>query len=80
MLTHTIRKEDYRELGREALARDLSFAGTLAPVLIPWCIAGYTPLEQLGVTGLGWMPYAFWLWLMLIWQGVRCLGKEKKMS
>lgn len=80
VLTHTIRKEDYRELGREALARDLSFAGTLAPVLIPWCIAGYTPLEQLGVTGLGWMPYAFWLWLMLIWQGVRCLGKEKKMS
>lgn len=73
VLTHTLRKEDYQALGKEALARDLSFAGTLAPVLVPWCIAVYTPLEQLGVTGLGWMPYAFWLWLMLAWQGVYCL-------
>lgn len=73
VLTHTIRKEDYQTLGKEVLARDLSFGGTLAPVLIPWCIAGYTPLEQLGATGLGWLPYAFWLWLMLAWQGVCCL-------
>ena len=73
VMTHTLRKEDYQALGKEVLARDLSFAGTLAPVLIPWCIAAYTPLEQLGATGLGWIPFAFWLWLMLIWQGLCCL-------
>ena len=77
VLTHTLRKEDYRTLGKEELARDLSFAGSLAPVLIPWCIAVYTPMEQLGVTGLGWMPYSFWLWLMLLWQGVCCLRRTK---
>ncbi len=81
VLTHTIRKPDYHSLGKQTLARDLSFAGILAPVLVPWCIAGYTPLEQLGATGLAWMPYAFWLWLMLAWQGVCCWrgwGSPKK--
>ena len=77
VLTHTLRKEDYEELGRRELARDLSFGGTLAPVLVPWCIASYTPLEQLGATGVAWIPYAFWLWLMLAWQGVCCLGQKK---
>lgn len=70
VLTHAICQGDYEALGKDIFARELSFAGTLAPVLIPWCIADYTPLTQLGVTGVGWMPFAFWLWLMLLWQGV----------
>lgn len=75
VLTHTLRKEDYEELGRRELARDLSFGGTLAPVLVPWCIASYTPLEQLGATGVAWIPYAFWLWLC--WPGRGCALGQK---
>lgn len=78
VLTHALRQGDYRALGDRELARDLSFGGTLAPVLIPWCIASYTPITQLGVSGVGWLPFAFWIWLMLLWQGVRCLGKRRK--
>ena len=70
VLTHAVRKDDYQTLGNQVFARDMSFAGTLAPVLLPWCIAAYTPTSQLDVHGLGWMPFAFWLWLMLLWQGV----------
>ena len=70
VLTHAVRKDAYQTLGNKAFARDMSFAGTLAPVLVPWCIAAYTPTSQLDVHGLGWMPFAFWLWFMLLWQGV----------
>lgn len=78
VLTHAVRKEDYRTLGNQTFARDLSFAGTLAPVLIPWCIAAYTPTSQLDVHGLGWMPCAFWLWLMLLWQGLCAWRADRK--
>ena len=70
VLTHAVRNDAYQTLGNQAFARDMSFAGTLAPVLVPWCIAAYTPTSQLDVHGLGWMPFAFWLWFMLLWQGV----------
>lgn len=70
VLTHAVRKEDYQRLGNQAFARDMSFAGTLAPVLIPWCIASYTPTSQLGVHGAEWILFAFWLWFMLLWQGL----------
>ena len=56
----------------------MSFAGTLAPVLLPWCIAAYTPTSQLDVHGLGWMLFAFWLWLMLLWQGVYAWWMDRK--
>jgi NhaC family Na+:H+ antiporter len=80
VLTHAIRQRSYDALGSRALAEDLTFAGSLAPVLIPWCIASYTPLTQLGVQGHSWMLYAFWLWLMLIWQGVRCCLRAPRLQ
>lgn len=78
VLTHAVRKDDYQTLGNQVFARDMSFAGTLAPVLIPWCIAAYTPTSQLDVHGLGWMLFAFWLWLMLLWQGVYAWWMDRK--
>lgn len=78
VLTHAVRKEAYQTLGNRAFARDMSFAGTLAPVLIPWCIAAYTPTSQLDVHGIGWMPFAFWLWLMLLWQGLCAWRADRK--
>ena len=78
VLTHAVRKDAYQTLGNQAFARDMSFAGTLAPVLVPWCIAAYTPTSQLDVHGLGWMPFAFWLWFMLLWQGVYAGWMDRK--
>ena len=78
VLTHAVRKDAYQTLGNQAFARDMSFAGTLAPVLVPWCIAAYTPTSQLDVHGLGWMPFAFWLWFMLLWQGVYAWWMDRK--
>lgn len=78
VLTHAVRKDDYQTLGNQVFARDMSFAGTLAPVLLPWCIAAYTPTSQLDVHGLGWMLFAFWLWLMLLWQGVYAWWVDRK--
>lgn len=78
VLTHAVRKDDYETLGNRAFARDMSFAGTLAPVLVPWCIAAYTPTSQLDVHGLGWMLFAFWLWLMLLWQGLYAWRADRK--
>ena len=78
VLTHAVRKDAYQTLGNQAFARDMSFAGTLAPVLVPWCIAAYTPTSQLDVHGLGWMPFAFWLWFMLLWQGVYAWRMDRK--
>ena len=78
VLTHAVRKDAYQTLGNQAFARDMSFAGTLAPVLVPWCIAAYTPTSQLDVHGLGWMPFAFWLWFMLLWQGVYAWQMDRK--
>ena len=80
VLTHAVRKDDYQTLGNQVFARDMSFAGTLAPVLLPWCIAAYTPTSQLDVHGLGWMPFAFWLWLMLLWQGVYAWWMDCKVN
>lgn len=78
VLTHAVRKDAYQTLGNQAFARDMSFAGTLAPVLVPWCIAAYTPTSQLDVHGLGWMLFAFWLWFMLLWQGVYAWRMDRK--
>ena len=78
VLTHAVRKDAYQTLGNQAFARDMSFAGTLAPVLVPWCIAAYTPTSQLDVHGLGWMLFAFWLWFMLLWQGVYAWWMDRK--
>lgn len=78
VLTHAVWKDAYQTLGNQAFARDMSFAGTLAPVLVPWCIAAYTPTSQLDVHGLGWMPFAFWLWFMLLWQGVYAWRMDRK--
>lgn len=80
VLTHAVRKDAYQTLGNQAFARDMSFAGTLAPVLVPWCIAAYTPTSQLDVHGLGWMLFAFWLWFMLLWQGVYAWWMDRKAS
>ncbi|MEI3111912.1 MAG: Na+/H+ antiporter NhaC family protein [Oscillospiraceae bacterium] len=63
------------------LLPEISFAGTLAPVLVPWCIAAYTPTSQLDVHGLGWMPFAFLALVYAALAGSVCLadGSESRL-
>lgn len=67
IMTETLREGAYEQKGRRVLARDLSIAGSIIPAMIPWSIAVYTPVHSIGYDGMGYYPYTFFLWGLVLW-------------
>ena len=76
VLTESIRRGAYPD--KDEFLQDLSFGGSLGPVLLPWCITVYIPMQSIGFAGLGYYPYQFWVVLMLLWRALTWATRARK--
>lgn len=76
VLTESIRRGAYPD--KDEFLQDLSFGGSLGPVLLPWCITVYIPMQSIGFAGLGYYPYQFWVFLMLLWRALIWAAHARK--
>ena len=76
VLTESIRRGAYPD--KDEFLQDLSFGGSLGPVLLPWCITVYIPMQSIGFAGLGYYPYQFWVVLMLLCRALSWAARARK--
>lgn len=70
VLTHSMMNKVYKEntFSPAQLAVDLENTSVLLAALIPWNTAGFVPSSTLGVSLIGFIPYAFYLYLLPLTQ------------
>lgn len=68
LLTNQLIAETYKKEGRDKyeLAQDVENTAVVLSPLVPWNIAGAVPAAALSAT-IGFMPFAFYLYLIPIW-------------
>ncbi|OQB20829.1 MAG: Malate-2H(+)/Na(+)-lactate antiporter [Firmicutes bacterium ADurb.Bin182] len=64
VMTKEIMKDCYRELDNNQFALDLENSGIIISALIPWNIAAFVPTATLNVSPAGYIPYAFYLYIL----------------
>lgn len=64
VLTSEIMKDCYEGTDKHQFALHLENSGILIAALIPWNIAALVPTTTLGVSMTGYIPYAFYLYLL----------------
>jgi NhaC family Na+:H+ antiporter len=80
LLTHQLIAETYKKKGQDKyeLAQDLENTAVVLSPLVPWNIAGTVPAATLSVTA-GFIPYAFYLYLIPLWNLIaKKWGRNKK--
>ncbi|AKL97293.1 malate-2H(+)/Na(+)-lactate antiporter MleN [Clostridium aceticum] len=68
VLTNQLMTNTYKEknVDKYALAIDLENTGIVLAALIPWNIAAFVPTSTMNVSSIGFIPYAFYLYLLPI--------------
>lgn len=68
VLTHQLMANTYKErnIDKYKLALDLENTGIVLSALIPWNIAAFVPTTTMDVSHIGFIPYAFYLYLVPI--------------
>lgn len=76
VLTNQLMTNSYKEkkIANDTLALDLENTGIVLSALIPWNIAAFVPTTTMDVSPVGFIPYAFYLYLLPL----VCLVKLKK--
>ena len=66
VLTHSLMNKSYEDknIDRYELAVDLENTGIVLSALIPWNIAALVPTMTMGVSSTGFIPYAFYIYLI----------------
>ncbi|MCL2873416.1 MAG: hypothetical protein FWE29_00635 [Defluviitaleaceae bacterium] len=79
IMSPALRKEYYFRAGlsNSELAKDVSVAAMIIPILIPWNIAVLVPVTTLGVSGIGYMPFILFAYLILIWRVFVCRFEDR---
>lgn len=55
-----------KNIDKYKLAIDLENTGVVLAALIPWNIAAFVPTTTMNVSNIGFIPYAFYLYLIPI--------------
>lgn len=76
IMTAALRGKAYGER-KDKFSRDLSIAGSIVPVMVPWSIAIYTPMHSIGFEGVGYYPYMFLVIVLVLWGGVLALREKR---
>lgn len=78
ILTEQLMKKNYgnSNSAHQALAIDIENTGVVLAALIPWNIAAFVPTTTMGVNSYGYLPYAVYLYLIPLTQGL--ISKSKK--
>jgi Na+:H+ antiporter, NhaC family len=77
VMTSEIMKDCYNEGNKDQFALHIENSGILIAALIPWNIAALVPTTTMGVSPGGYIPYAFYLYILPItyfiysWYGYR---------
>lgn len=75
VMTHSIMRITYAQRGiqDEDVMLDFENSGILIAPLLPWNIAAYVPIVMLGTSTAGYVPFAFFLYLvpLLYWLRLR---------
>lgn len=66
VMTNEIMKDCYKNIDKYQFALDLENSGILIAALIPWNIAALVPTTTLNVSTIGYIPYAFYLYILPI--------------
>ncbi|GIM30360.1 sodium:proton antiporter [Clostridium polyendosporum] len=66
VMTNEIMKDCYEDIDKYQFALDLENSGILIAALIPWNIAALVPTTTLNVSTIGYIPYAFYLYILPI--------------
>lgn len=68
VLTHQLMSKSYKDknIDKYELAVDLENTGVVLAALIPWNVAALVPTMTMGVSSTGFIPYAFYLYLIPI--------------
>ncbi len=66
VLTTQLLKPSYEELhiDKYVLASDIENTSVLLSALVPWCVAALVPTTTLGVSSSGYIPFAFYIYLI----------------
>ncbi|MGD0152757.1 MAG: Na+/H+ antiporter NhaC family protein [Thermacetogeniaceae bacterium] len=64
VMTREIMQDCYDRLDSHQLALDLENTGIIICALIPWNIAALVPTTTMGVSAAGYIPYAFYLYIL----------------
>jgi len=80
VLTNQLMYKSYKDKGVEdhQLALDIENTGVILAALIPWNIAALVPTTTMGVSSAGYIPYAFYLYLIPIFNIVLLKIKQTK--
>jgi len=80
VLTNQLMYKSYQDKGVEdhQLALDIENTGVILAALIPWNIAALVPTTTMGVSSTGYIPYAFYLYLIPIFNIILLKTKEIK--
>ena len=75
VMTHSIMRITYAQRGiqDEDVMLDFENSGILIAPLLPWNIAAYVPVVMMGTSTAGYVPFAFFLYLvpLLYWLRLR---------
>jgi NhaC family Na+:H+ antiporter len=66
IMTNEIMQESYCHLDRYQLALDLENSAIVVCALIPWCTSAFIPTTMMNVSTAGFIPYAFYLYMLPI--------------
>ena len=55
---------DEKKIKRIDLAKDIENSAIVLPSITPWNIACYIPCTMFGITGVKFIPYATYIWLI----------------
>lgn len=66
VMTNEIMKDCYEDIDKYQFSLDLENSGILIAALIPWNIAALVPTTTLNVNIVGYIPYAFYLYILPI--------------
>ncbi|SKA96911.1 transporter, NhaC family [Caloramator quimbayensis] len=68
ILTNNLMNKNYikNKIDNHQLAVDIENTAVVLSALIPWNIAAFVPTTTLGVSSIGFIPYAFYLYLLPI--------------
>ena len=72
-MTHSIMRITYAQRGiqDEDVMLDFENSGILIAPLLPWNIAAYVPVVMMGASIAGYVPFAFFLYLVPIMYWLR---------
>lgn len=82
VITTQMMKDVYSQKGYDsgALVRDISQSSTLVAPIVPWNIAVMVPVATLGLGGIAYMPYIFYLYLSPLYNLLCRIYESKKLK